>query len=118
MLRRVIRRELEAEFEPRVQAEVKLRVQAENRLAREMADDAQRVLDAHNGVFDRADYAVIRSCLHPDSRGSASDAKLAKAFRLVNEARTLLEKKQEPPAKESTLPPNASDLKRKTPRRR
>ena len=87
VMRRVIRRELDNEFEPRVQAEVSARVGAVYRQAKEMDDEARRVLDARKGVFSKADYDVIRSCLHPDSRHSASDAKLAKAFRLVDGAK-------------------------------
>jgi hypothetical protein len=37
------------------------------------------------GLITPDDYNVIRSCLHPDSRASASEAKLAKAFRLFND---------------------------------
>lgn len=118
VMRRAIRRELEAEFEPRVQAEVQARVGAARKRIQQDEAQAKRITDAHNGVFDRADYAVIRSCLHPDSRDAVSVEKLARAFRLVTEARTLLEKKKEPPAKASTLPPY-DDLqkRRRTPRR-
>jgi hypothetical protein len=110
-MRRQIRRELEAEFEPRVQAEVEARVGAANKRMREMYDAIQRFHSAERtGILTRADYDLIRSCLHPDSRASASDQKLAKAFRVFNEAKITLM----PPLRPSDLPP---DLKRKTPRR-
>ena len=47
------------------------------------------------GLITLDEYNVIRSCLHPDSRASVSDKKLAAAFRLFNDSRikTLLVKK-------------------------
>lgn len=45
------------------------------------------VIAAHKGAFTRAEYDLIRSCLHPDSRLSASEEKLAKAFRLFDDER-------------------------------
>ena len=46
------------------------------------------------GLIPAADYNLIRSCLHPDSRSSVTDEKLAAAFRLFNDERikTLLVK--------------------------
>jgi hypothetical protein len=46
------------------------------------------------GIISPDEYSVIRSCLHPDSRASVSDEKLAAAFRLFNDSRikTLLVK--------------------------
>jgi hypothetical protein len=46
------------------------------------------------GLFTPDEYNTIRSCLHPDSRASVSDKKLATAFRLFNDSRikTLLVK--------------------------
>jgi hypothetical protein len=32
------------------------------------------------GILSRSTYNLILSCLHPDSRASVSDAKLAQAF--------------------------------------
>jgi hypothetical protein len=78
-----------------------------------MYDDAQRVLNARKGLFNRADFDLIRSCLHPDSRASASEDKLAKAFRLFNEADLILLNEADRP---TSLPPSSADLKRKNKR--
>jgi hypothetical protein len=112
--RRRIRRELEAEFEPRVQAEVdqyrakldsdfaahKAAYDAQNQRINALRDDERRryqeTIQAYRakGLITPDEYNVIRSCLHPDSRASVSDKKLAAAFRLFNDSRikTLLVK--------------------------
>ncbi|MCH9732273.1 MAG: hypothetical protein K0U84_21830 [Actinomycetia bacterium] len=63
---------------------------------RERYREAVKVYRA-KGLIEAADYDTIRSCLHPDSRASASDTKLAKAFRIFSDSKikTLLVK--EPP---------------------
>ena len=50
------------------------------------------------GLITPDEYNVIRSCLHPDSRASATDAKLARAFRVFNDERikVLLVREVEP----------------------
>jgi len=40
-----------------------------------------------NGIISPDDFDRIRSCLHPDSRNSVSDEKLADAFRVFNDSR-------------------------------
>ncbi|WP_407687229.1 hypothetical protein [Mycobacterium sp. HUMS_1102779] len=83
------------EFEQRVKAEVKKRVdqyRAEcdaNVAAHKAKLDAdfaahRAKLTAAKGLITPDEYNVIRSCLHPDSRASASDRKLARAFRVFN----------------------------------
>ena len=52
----------------------------EERKRYQLGIEAQRA----NGVIELRDYNTILSCLHPDSRRSASDDKLAQAFRLFN----------------------------------
>lgn len=47
---------------------------------REKVDQYQRVINAHKGLMPRATYRLILSCLHPDSRKSVSDEKLAAAM--------------------------------------
>lgn len=81
---------LEAQFEPRVQAEVQRILRAESEYMDRLRAKYQRVLATRNSILTRADYDLIRSCLHPDSRASASDQKLANAFRVFNEADILL----------------------------
>jgi hypothetical protein len=102
VLRRVIRREIEAEFEPRVQETVQKRLGVSIDRMEQMRADARRVLDSRNGFVTRAEYDLIRSCLHPDSRLSVSDNKLAKAFRVFNEAEMLFLNENDYPT--TTLP--------------
>ena len=64
--------ELEMTFAAKVEAKVKARVEA--RFVRE---------DAHGRVFTEAQFMDIWRCLHPDSRKTASDKALARAFRLL-----------------------------------
>ena len=115
-MRRQIRREVEAEFQPRLAAAVEAQIGAVSKQVREMYDAVQRFHSAErHGVFTKADYDLIRSCLHPDSRASASDQKLGKAFRIFNEANIKLV----PPRRPTDLPESVWDLqkRRKTPRR-
>ena len=99
--RRQIRRELEAEIEPRVQAEVQRRIGKAFDRIEEQYDKIERFESAQrNGIFTKADYNLIKSCLHPDSRASVSDEKLANAFRVFNEANVKLV----PPPKPNDLP--------------
>jgi ParB-like chromosome segregation protein Spo0J len=57
---------------------------------------AQQTIDVYRarGLITPADYDLIRACLHPDSRLSVSDDRLAAAFRVFNDPRikTLLVK--------------------------
>jgi len=109
VLRRQIRRELEDEFEPKVRAEVQRRLdKAFDRVA-EQYDRIQRFESAQrHGVFTKSDYNLIKSCLHPDSRASVSDEKLANAFRLFNQA----DIKLVPPSKPGDLP-SLDELRRR-----
>lgn len=99
-----IRKELEAEFESRIQA-------LEQEIKR-IEGSARRVLAARNGILSRSDYDLIRSCLHPDSRLSVTDQKLANAFRVFNEAEIVLLNENDCP---TTLPATADVLKRRRP---
>jgi ADP-ribose pyrophosphatase YjhB (NUDIX family) len=106
-MRRQIRRELEAEFQPRLAAAVEAQIGAVSKQVQEMYDAVQRFHAAErNGIFSRGDYDLIRSCLHPDSRASASDQKLAKAFRTFNEAKIRLI----PPPRPTDVPSSLEDL--------
>jgi hypothetical protein len=119
--RRRIRRELEAEklaeldqYRAQCDADVaaykakldsdfaahKAAYDAQNARFNAMRDDERRryqqTIDASRakGLITPDDYNTIRSCLHPDSRASVTDKKLATAFRLFNDSRikTLLVK--------------------------
>lgn len=103
VLRRQIRKELENEIEPQIREGTNLRVEAAMSQARRMQADARRILDSRKGIMTSADYDLIRSCLHPDSRLSVTDEKLATAFRTFNALElVLLDEKSFPTA--SSLP--------------
>lgn len=102
--RRQIRRELEAEFEPLVQKTVQERLKFGAKQMAQLEKESRRVLDSRKGVFTRAEFDTIRSCLHPDSRLSVSDEKLAKAFRTFNEAEIVLLSEADHPTTRPRLP--------------
>jgi len=105
VMRRQIRRELEkelsamakeyrakcdenvAEYKRKLKAE--LNAQAEkSRASRDAEYDRYRkAVEAYRakGLISPQDYKLIHRCLHPDSRESASDESLAKAFRIFND---------------------------------
>jgi DNA invertase Pin-like site-specific DNA recombinase len=109
-----IRKELEKEFHTRLLAKLdqykaqcddnvaafKAKLESEAQQARAMRDDERRRYQEGievyraKGLIAPSDYTMILSCLHPDSRNSVSDEKLAAAFRLFNDSRlkTLLVK--------------------------
>jgi hypothetical protein len=111
-----IRRELEREFRARLLAEVdqykaqcdanvaaykaKLNVDAQRERAQrdEERKRYQLTIEVYRakGLITPDEYNIIRSCLHPDSRGSVTDEKLAAAFRVFNDSRirTLLVKEK------------------------
>jgi hypothetical protein len=72
---------LDAEFESRVRERVRQKVD-EIILPhwREKIDKAKILYERRRGVMDKATFNLIWGALHPDSRKSISDARLAKAF--------------------------------------
>jgi hypothetical protein len=109
-MRRQVRRELEAEVRAELDqyrakldsdfAAHKAAYDAQNARMNALRDEERRryqegiEVRRANGLITPDDYNVIRSCLHPDSRASVTDQKLATAFRLFNDSRikTLLVK--------------------------
>lgn len=111
-----IRKQLEREFRTRLLAEVdqyrakldadltayKAAYDKQNAAFNAVRDEERRRyqegIEVHRakGLIAPDDYNLIRSCLHPDSRASATDEKLAAAFRLFNDSRikTLLVKEK------------------------
>jgi hypothetical protein len=124
VMRRVIRKELEKEFRTRQLAEFdqyraqcdanvaayKAAYDAQNQKFRALRDEVRRryqegiEVQRAKGLITPDDYNVIRSCLHPDSRASVTDEKLAAAFRLFNDSRikTLLVKESAPVKRRKT----------------
>lgn len=89
-MRGQISRELEGSFNARVADATRQEVDRilegwVNRM-KKLSADVTALRDSHHGALTRTQFDVIRSCLHPDSRRSVSDAKLAEAFRIFNEA--------------------------------
>jgi hypothetical protein len=113
-IRRQVRRELEAEVRAELDqyrakldsdfATYKATYDAQNARINAMRDDERRryregiEVYRAKGLITPDDYNTIRACLHPDSRASASDAKLAKAFRLFNDSRMKILLVKEAPA--------------------
>jgi hypothetical protein len=104
-------RQLEAEFNQRVDEEVKARMESVWAVANKTYADARAVLDHRKGLFTRADYDLIRSCLHPDSRLSVTAEKLAQAFRVFNEATIQLLDEKDYPTKMAM--PTLDELKKR-----
>ncbi len=106
VIRRQVRREMEKELDQhraKLDADFaahKAAYDAQNQRINAMRDEERRRyqqgIDVHRakGLITLDEYNTIRSCLHPDSRTSVTDKKLAAAFRLFNESRikTLLVK--------------------------
>ena len=109
-MRKQIRRELEAEFEPVVQAEVQKRIGDSFKDAQRMQTDAKRVLEARKGIMTKADYNLVLACLHPDN--SASTDKRDRAFDLFRRAEIVLLDEKQSPAVQS-LPSMEELLKRR-----
>ena len=105
-LEKALRTQLRAEADQfRAECEVnvaayKAKLDAENQVMRGLRDDERRRYQEGievyraKGLITPDEYNTIRSCLHPDSRMSVTDEKLAAAFRLFNDPRikTLLVK--------------------------
>ncbi len=92
------KRELEAEFDKRVQDGVRDAIDVTvlphyNETYATYRD----VIATRRGIMDRASYRKIISCLHPDSRKSLSDEKLSEAFQLFGKVeKCLLDEKESP----------------------
>ena len=67
------------------------------------------VISARKGVMTRKVFDNIRRCLHPDSRQSASDERLAEAFRLFSKLELRLLSESDFPTRK-LKPLNAADL--------
>jgi hypothetical protein len=112
VMRRQIRRELERELTSQADqyraecdanvAAYKATFDAQNARFKALRDEERRRYQEGievyraKGLITPNEYALIRSCLHPDSRASVSDEKLASAFRVFNDSRikTLLVKEK------------------------
>ena len=111
---------LGAEFDARVRERVRQKVD-EIILPhwREKLEKAQVLYERRRGVMDKATFNLIWSALHPDSRKSISDAKLARAFDTFTSLEKHLLAKKDSPTHIEPLPDNlaAWDKMRTKPRR-
>lgn len=109
---RQIRHELEAEVQARVTTEIKRIFERTRNEYEALKAKTDRILDAHTGVFTKAEFGGIQACLHPDSRLSVSDEKLAEAFRLFRSAEDVLVGEKEQPTTRMALP-SLDELKKR-----
>lgn len=70
---------------------------------------ADAVIAARRGAMTSDIYKLILSCLHPDSRKSVSERKLAEAFRTFKDMQVVLVKEAEMPAPEGLKLPDTMD---------
>jgi hypothetical protein len=64
---------------------------------RQEQEQAYKIMRARKGIMDKASFRLIWSALHPDSRKSISDRKLAEAFDVFSRLeKLLLDEKQSP----------------------
>lgn len=109
------------------QATRKLEVEIEHRVRQENLKWLQKQLDQYNenaahyeavmksrkgGVLTSAEFKLVWSCLHTDSRKSVSDERLNKAFNLFSKLEKLILSEAESPTKGAGLPKTATDLMR------
>jgi hypothetical protein len=103
--------DLEEQIQARVHAEVQRIFEQTQKSYKELADKARMVVEGRKGILTQRDYKLILSCLHPDGRLSASDEKLARAFRIFNEAEILFLNEADDPSPRVTLPTTVEELK-------
>jgi hypothetical protein len=89
-------RELDAQFEVRVQTEIQRRVrELVMPTFREQEEDAALIIKSRKGVFSQAEYNAVLRCLHPDLNPSTEQKN--EAFRLWHARKlTLLSDKDDP----------------------
>jgi hypothetical protein len=95
---RQYKKKLDLEFIPRVTEEVRRRID-EMMLPhwREQIAEAKTLYERRRGLMDKDTFNTIRRALHPDSRNSISDKKLAEAFdRFMKLEKYLLDEKDSP----------------------
>jgi hypothetical protein len=107
-------RKLEVEIEHRVRAEVTKWLN-DDLLPMYRKNEAlyKLMIEKRNGAMTNAEYKLIWSCLHSDSRKSVSDEKLNKAFNLFTKLEKLILNEKESPTQKSNLPSSSELMKRK-----
>ena len=103
-------RRLEVEIEHKVRVENLKWLQRQLDQHNENARHYEAVLKARKGFMDKTAYNLIWSCLHADSRKSASDDKLNRAFHLWTSLEKVALSEKDSPTRPSGLPKNAEEL--------
>lgn len=92
---RQYKKTLAAQFEKTVQDEIQSRLRE---TVLPLLDEQYRkylqISNSHQGLMPRATYRLILSCLHPDSRRSASKERLAEAMNAFASRETVLSKRE------------------------
>jgi hypothetical protein len=90
------KRALDMQFEQRVSEEIRVRLE-ERVLPTMRKREAEYVkgINAHRGYITRDKFMTMWRCLHPDSRNSVSDRKLAEAFDILSGLERILVKRDE-----------------------
>ena len=104
-------KKLETEIEHKVRAEVQ-RWLTDDLLPMYRQKEAtyNLIIKSRKGALSNAEYKLIWSCLHTDSRRSVSDEKLNKAFHLFTKLEKLVLDEKESPTLGSDLPKTAVEL--------
>jgi hypothetical protein len=89
---RQYKKNLDMQFEQRVQQEIRLRIESTVLPSlRKREDDANRVIKARKGVMSKATYTKILSCLHPDRvDGDVLKRRFEQVFHLFKDMELLL----------------------------
>jgi hypothetical protein len=110
---------LDATFHDKVNARVKEFLEATILpIHRKEQSEAKRIMNARKGVMDKPTFKLIWSALHPDSRNSISDKKLAEAFDKFSTMEKLLLDEKNSPTEFQTIPTNWDELKRRASEKR
>jgi ParB-like chromosome segregation protein Spo0J len=79
---------------------------------RKEQEQARQIMRARKGIMDKTSFRLIWSALHPDSRKSISDRKLAEAFDIFSRLEKLLLDEKQSPTDFQKLPQTMADWDR------
>jgi hypothetical protein len=105
-------RQLEAQLEERVLREIKKRVdEVVLPHFKRTEEEYKRGINCHNGYIKKAEYNKMLHALHPDSRGSITERRLAEAFDLFKGLERILVRREERrPLEGSDIPSTFEEL--------
>lgn len=109
--KRTYQKQLDNAFEARVLAGIKERIdEMVLPFYSEKEELYDAVVKAYKGLMPREDYRKVLACLHPDSRRSVSDERLAEAFGIIKKLEKLLVSDAETRPAAGTLPKTYDEL--------